>query len=198
MPILGKTTQLYAYGINELKERTITYDLTRILRGKGTLLKLNVEIKDEEAIAYPKEILLMPYFLKRVVRKGTDYVEDSFQAKTKNHLVTIKPFLVTRKKVSKAVRKALRDKTKEELISYISDKKTESLFDEIIKNKLQKSLSLKLKKIYPLSFCEIRVLKIDEELKKEQSKDKKEKGSKKNQEETPKEKVGEKIEKAKK
>ena len=35
---------------------------------------------------------------------------------------------------------------------------------EIMKNRIQKPLSLKLKKIYPLSLCEIRVFKIEKEL----------------------------------
>ena len=46
-------------------------------------------------------------------------------------------------------------------IAYVKDKKCEEVFDEIIKNQLQKPLSLKLKKIYPLSLCEIRILEIE-------------------------------------
>ena len=37
--------------------------------------------------------------------------------------------------------------------------------NEIIKSKTQKSLSLQLKKIYPLSLCEIRSFKVEKELK---------------------------------
>ena len=76
----------------------------------------------------------------------------------------IKPFLVTRRKVSRAVRKALRNKAKEELIIYLKNKKTDDIFDEVLRNQLQKTLSLKLKKIYPLSTCEIRILKIEKKL----------------------------------
>jgi ribosomal protein S3AE len=103
----------------------------------------------------------MPYFLKRMVRKGTNYVEDSFSAKCEDAQMRIKPFLVTRRKVSRKVRKALRDKAREEIIDYIKNKKSAELFDEIAKNTLQKPLSIKLKKIYPLSLCEIRVLKVE-------------------------------------
>ena len=38
------------------------------------------------------------------------------------------------------------------------------MFEEILRNKIQKELSLKLKKIYPLSLCEIRVLKVEKDL----------------------------------
>ena len=110
----------------------------------------------------------MPYFLKRMVRKGTNYVEDSFSTKCTDAQIRIKPFLITRRKVSRAVRKALREKAREELINYVKDKNTETLFDEILKNQLQKSLILKLKKIYPLSLCEIRVLKVEKEFDKKE------------------------------
>jgi len=59
------------------------------------------------------------------------------------------------------VGKALREKAREELIKYVKDKESEKLFDEVLKNQIQKPLSLKLKKIYPLSLCEIRVLKVE-------------------------------------
>jgi len=162
IPIIEKTTQLQAYSIEELGGRFIKYDLTRLLRGKSMILTAKVKIEKEKAIAEPQKIVLMPYFLKRMVRKGTDYVEDSFFAQGKSINFQIKPFLVTRRKVSKAVRKALREKAREELTHYVKDKEANEVFNEVIKNRLQKSLSLKLKKIYPLSLCEIRVLRIKE------------------------------------
>ncbi|GAI48994.1 unnamed protein product, partial [marine sediment metagenome] len=93
--------------------------------------------------------------------KGTNYIEDSFSAKCKNAQVRIKPFLISRRKISKAVRKALREKAREELINYMKNKDIETLFKEILKNQIQKPLSLKLKKIYPLSLCEIRIFKVE-------------------------------------
>ena len=161
IPLIKKTTQLQAYAPEELDKRFMKYDLTRFLKGKSMLLTLQVKTDKEKSIANPKKIVLMPYFLKRMIRKGTNYVEDSFSANCKDGKVRIKPFLVTRRKVSRAIRKALREKAKEELIAYVKDKKCEEVFDEIIKNQLQKPLSLKLKKIYPLSLCEIRILEIE-------------------------------------
>jgi len=173
MPIINKQTQLKAFEIKELDGRDIKYDLTRILKGKSIMLKLKVKVNDEIATSIPKEARLMPYFLKRAVRKGTDYVEDSFVANCKDAELRIKPLLVTRRRVSREVRKALREKAKEELEKYIKSKNSEEIFDELLHNRLQKELSLKLKKIYPLSLCEIRVLKVEKELKKP-SKEKKE------------------------
>jgi ribosomal protein S3AE len=161
IPLINKETQLSAYEPKELDNRLIIYDLTRILKGKNMLLKLKTKTEDNKLISVPVEIKLLPYYLKRIVRKGTDYVEDSFSAECENSQIRLKPFLVTRRKVTRAVRKELRNKAKEELIDYSKAKKSDEIFDDIIKNKLQKQLSLKLKKIYPLSACEIRILKVE-------------------------------------
>ena len=164
IPLINKETQLQAYEISELDGRFMKYDLTKLIRGKGMILILRVKADKEKATSIPKELKLLPYFLKRMVRKGTNYVEDSFLVKCKDAEIRIKPFLITRRKVPRAVRKALRDKAKEELISYVEKRGFEELFGEIISNRIQKQLSLKLKKIYPLSLCEIRVFRVEKEL----------------------------------
>jgi ribosomal protein S3AE len=163
IPLIKKTTQLQAYELKELDKRFVKYDLTRILRGKNMLLQLKVKISEDKATTIPREIKLTPSSLRRMIRKGTNYVEDSFSTDCENARIRIKPFLITRRKVSRAVRKALRQKAREELIEYVKNKDAESLFQEILKNQIQKYLSLKLKKIYPLALCEIRVLKVEKE-----------------------------------
>lgn len=162
IPIIGKQTQLQAYELPEIDGRYIKYDLTRMLKGKSIMLTLKVKVQNNEAIATPKKIILMPYFLRRMLRKGTNYVEDSFPAEGKDSTLIIKPFLITRRKVSRAVRKALRNKSREELINYVKEKTAEELFDEILKTQLQRALNIKLKKIYPLALCEIRVFEAKE------------------------------------
>jgi ribosomal protein S3AE len=163
MPLINKETQLVGYNISELDGKTIKYDLTRVLRGKSLMLKLRVKVEGDKITTSPKELKILPYFLRRMIRKGTNYVEDSFSTVCEDAQIRIKPFLVTRRKVSRAVRKALRNKTKEEIIEYVKTRNTMRLFDDVLKNKLQKELSLKLKKIYPLSLCEIRILQIEKE-----------------------------------
>jgi len=164
IPLIKKETQLQAFEIEELEGRFIDYDLTRILRGKNALLQLKVKINGNKLEAIPRQIKLLSSYMKRMVRKGTNYVENSFSENCKNAQLRIKSFLVTRRKVSRAVRKALRKKAKEEITDYIKEKTSEQIFDELLKNSLQRELSLKLKKIYPLSVCEIRVLKVEKEL----------------------------------
>jgi len=162
IPLISRETQLQAFEIKELEGRIINYDMTRILKGKSSILQLKVKVEKEKATTEPRQIKLLPSFLKRMVRKGTDYVEDSFSTEAKDNLVKIKFFLVTRRKVSRRVRKALREKAKEELIKYAKSQDTKNIFEDILKNQIQKYLSQTLKKIYPLSLCEIRFFKIEE------------------------------------
>ncbi|MBU2612122.1 MAG: hypothetical protein KKB62_00180 [Nanoarchaeota archaeon] len=163
IPLIKKRTQLQAYEVKELGERFIKYDLTRTLKGKAAIITFRTKVNGEDVLVFPKELRLLPYYLRRMVRRGTNYVEDSFLAEAKDSQIRIKPFLVTRRKVSRAVRKALRNKAKEELTLWARDSTTEKIFDETLKNKIQKEISSKLKKIYPLSLCEIRVLKVEKE-----------------------------------
>lgn len=164
MPAIHKETQLQAFEVKELEGRFIKYDLTRVLRGKSILLQLEVSVKEDKATATPREMVIMPYYLKRMVRKGTDYVENSFKALCKDAEVQVKPFIVTRRRVSRAVRKALRESIQEEILKYLKSKTTEQVFQDILKNKIQRELSIKLKKIYPLSLCEIKYFKITKKL----------------------------------
>ncbi len=158
IPLLKKQEELQAYALEELDGKVLKIDLTRELRGKSIELTFNIKVKRDKAIALPKKLVLMSFFLKRVLRKGTNYIEDSFSTKCKDAQIRIKPFLITRKKVSREVRKTLRTKTKETLIEELKNKKFEEIIDDILKNRIQKPLSLKLKKIYPLSLCEIKML----------------------------------------
>jgi ribosomal protein S3AE len=161
IPIIKKTTQLYGYDLEDLKSRIISYDLTRILKGKNVILKLKVEIDKDKATSIPIESKVLLSYIRRIIRKGTNYVEDSFSAECKDSVLRVKPFLITRRKVSRAVRKALRNKARDWIIEYVKNKNSGDVFDSVLKGELQKSLNLVLKKIYPLSMCEIRILKIE-------------------------------------
>jgi ribosomal protein S3AE len=168
IPLIKSKIELIANTPKELENRTIKLDLTRQLKGKSVEVTVKVRIEKEQAIARPEKIKLMPYFIRRMIRKRISYVEDSIITPSQNSLLKIKPFLITRKRVSRAVRKTLRNKCKNWLEDYIAEKKDADLFQEVISNKIQKPLSLILKKTYPLSLCEIRSLEIIRPLKKEE------------------------------
>jgi ribosomal protein S3AE len=160
IPILNKETQLQAYELQELDGKFLSYDLTRLLRGKNMLAQFKVSVSGDKAEANPRMLQIMPSFLRRMIRKGTHQVDDSFEVQTKDSKAIIKPFSITRRKVPRAIRTSLRNATKEYLISYAQGKTGLQIFEDIIRGSLQKDMSLRLKKIYPLSLCEIRIFKI--------------------------------------
>lgn len=161
MPIIRKETQMQAFEVSELEGRIISYDLTRFLKGKSAIMQFIVKTKGDEISLVPLQIKVLPYFLKRMVRKGTNYVEDSFSADCSDAKLIIKPFLVTRRKVSREIRKSLRNKAREELMNYAKGKKSADIFEDVVRGDIQKYLSSSLKKVYPLSLCEIRILKVE-------------------------------------
>ncbi|MEM4330745.1 MAG: hypothetical protein QW273_01920 [Candidatus Pacearchaeota archaeon] len=133
-------------------------DLTKKLKGKPSEAVLFIKKEGNELHAYPKRIEVLKSYIIRLIRKKTSYVEDSFEGVCKDSAVyRIKPFLVTRRKVPRSIRKALRDKTKEIILQKLKELTFLQSCEAILSESLQKELLHQLKKIYPLSACEIRV-----------------------------------------
>jgi ribosomal protein S3AE len=162
-PMTSTSISLYSTSPEALEGRTVKLDLTKNLRGKSLELKLRIKLVDGELIAEPEAVELVGSYIRKVVRTGTDYCEDSFKTDCRDSKVQIKPFLITRKRVSRGILNALRKNTKEFLEAYLKTRTAQEIFSEIISNKLQKQLSLRLKKVYPLALCEIRVFEILEQ-----------------------------------
>jgi ribosomal protein S3AE len=163
LPLIGEKIKLSAFELENLDNRNIKMDMSRALRGKSLEAVFKVKVKENKAEAHPIKITLLGFFIRRMMRKSVSYVEDSFSAECTDAILRIKPFLITRKKVTRAVRKALRDEARKYLEEYMKDKNKDDIFSDILNNKLQKSLSPRLKKIYPLALCEIRRVQIEKE-----------------------------------
>jgi ribosomal protein S3AE len=138
--------------------KTIKLDLSRKLRGRSleaTFVLINAK---EQLTGYPKKLELMKQYILRMMRKRANYVEDSFEAQCKDISCTVKPFLITRKKVSRAIRNNLRTTAREFIIEYTKNKNYLEVCERTFYMELQKEMLPKLKKVYPLSMCEIRVI----------------------------------------
>jgi ribosomal protein S3AE len=164
IPLIENKHEAYATTIEELKGKVIKLDLTRQLKGKSIDIVFNVIVENHKAIAVPKKMTLLPFFIRHILHTGIDYIEDSFKAETAESEVIIKPFMITRKKVSRAVKRAIRNSAKNWLIDYLKTKTDSEAFQEILSNQTQKPLGLKLKKIYPLAICEIRMFEVKKSL----------------------------------
>jgi ribosomal protein S3AE len=166
VPLIKGKIELIGDSVEDIDGKTIKLDLTRQLKGKSVEVVVKVVVDKNVAVAFPIKMKLMGYFIRRMIRKKISYVENSLLIPSQESMIVVKPFLITRKRVSRAVRKALRNRAKNWLEDYISQLSDNEVFNEILSNRLQKSLSLVLKKTYPLSLCEIRVLEIKRKLEK--------------------------------
>jgi len=145
-----------------LHKKTIKLDMSRKLRGKNLEITFEIFNQDNQLKAFPKKMIIMKAYIRRATRKGTSYVEESFETKCADIRARVKPLLITRKKVSRVVRKNLRNTTKEWLINYAKEKNYIFICEEILSGELQRALLPKLKKIYPLAFCDIRIFETRE------------------------------------
>lgn len=152
-------TSIEALGTKaSLTSKTIKLDLSRKLRGKGLNVTFQITNTNDTLIAVPKKMELLTSYIVKIVRKKVDYVEDSFQTTTKDGInVDIKPLLITRKKVSRAVRRNLRNVAKENILEYVKNNDYLDITEALFHSELQKTILPKLKKVYPLAFCDLRV-----------------------------------------
>lgn len=159
VPVLNKEIELYGTSIKSFDNQFIKLDLANELRGKGAHLRLKIDA-DETATCHPVELKLISSFIKRVMRKGVDYSEDSFITQCKDNKIKIKPFMITKKRVTKKVLRGLRNEARKELEDYAKDKTFEKIIADIISGKIQKDMSTKMKKVYPLNLFEIKSIEI--------------------------------------
>ena len=162
-PLTTVTISLYGSSPEEFDGKVITLDMSKNLRGKALEMRMRVHYHDGKLLAFPLSAKLAGTYIQRSLRRGADYLEDSFSVSCKEGKITVKPFMITRKRVSRNVRNALRQEAKKCLEEYIKIRSVKELFSDVLAGKIQKHLLGKLKKIYPLAFCEIRVFEINEQ-----------------------------------
>ena len=160
IPLTATKVHVYGYSPEEVTGNIVKIDLTKSMRGKNVELRAKLKVDGEKLSGELLSLKILPVYIRRVMRRGVSYIEDSFDVDCKDAKLRIKPFMLTRKRVSRAIKTEIRNVTKKHLEGKIKIKNTKEIFSDIMANKLQKELSLKIKKIYPLGLCEIRTVEI--------------------------------------
>lgn len=158
---------------NEFLGETNVYDKDQI---PGKSLKLNLStvtnnmkkqnmdvsfkittVVDNKAITTITGTALTNSFLKRLVRRGRDKIDDSFTVRTKDQKVLrIKPFITTMNRTSKSVNSKIRMEARKLIAAQVKNKGYEEFFNDIINLRIQKEIKDTLGKIYPLKSFDIR------------------------------------------
>lgn len=156
IPELKIDTKLVATSSESLIGRTSKYPLTDLTRGKNGEIFYKITKSDGDLVGKVKRMRLFFSYVARFVRRGVTKIDDSFSVNVKNGKMQLKTIIMTRKKVNGAVTRHLRKETRSYIAKQLEDLKIEEVFTMILKNDLQQKLSQRLKKIYPLAYCEIR------------------------------------------
>jgi ribosomal protein S3AE len=156
IPSIGMEVDVLAKELKEMENKTVDIDLTRLLKGKSVEAIFKIRVQGDKLVADPIRLAIFGFYVRRMMRKGIDYVEDSLDLDAKDAKMTAKIFLITRKKIHRQLKNALRLKAKEELTNYLKETEAAKVFDDVLAGSIQRHLAQKLKKIYPLTFCDIR------------------------------------------
>lgn len=162
VPLTSSKASVYAFSPEEIEGKIIKIDLTRSLRGKSFDLKSRVKNEAGVLVGEPISLILNGSYIRSMVRRGIDYVEDSFETECRDFNVHVKTFLITRKRVSRNVRKVIREEAAKYIKAQFKVKNVNEIMSNLMSGKFQKDLSLKLKKIYPLALCEIKSFEVIE------------------------------------
>ncbi len=143
--------------------KTLKINLMQIT---GDMKNQNAEVKFEITQAKDNKLetkVIGYYFssatIKRFMRRHTSRIDDSLILMTQDGIkIRIKPFALTKSKVTRSVEHTLRLILKEEIMNAVKKTPYEALFMAVLKYQLQKEVKEKLNKIYPVKNLEIRIL----------------------------------------
>ncbi len=161
VPLLGQQFPALSTAQENLDGKFLKLDMTRMLRGRGVEAVVSTSLKDGKLSGNFVSLRVMPSYIRRMIRKNISWIEDSFSCPAKDAKLTVKPFMITKKRVYRSVRQKLRESAKEFITKFAAEKNASEVFEAVLRGSLQKEMASQLKKIYPLAFCEIRVLKLE-------------------------------------
>lgn len=151
--------------LNLMIGRSVKFNLMYVtgnVKNQNVRLVFNItEVNSGLAKTKVSSYTQIPYYLGRFVKKGSDLVEDSFVAKTKDGLdVRVKPFIVTKTNSSTMVLSALRVEAKKIITQDISTKTYDEFMNLVINGKIQNLYRNDVKKIVPIKTFEFKKVEL--------------------------------------
>jgi small subunit ribosomal protein S3Ae len=150
--LVGKTLCLNLATItNDMKKQNInvTFKVVGIHEGKG----------QTQLVDY----VLVSSYIKRLIRRKREKIEDSFLARTKDgKVVRVKPIAITNSDTYNSIITKIRLGMKAMIKNSLKEKTFEEFVSDLTNLKLQKEMKEKLNKIYPLKYVDIRQILLEE------------------------------------
>jgi len=137
---LGEST---VYNTEDLIGKTLKLNLSTFpndMRKQNVAVKFSVKtVVDSKAITEITGISLTTAYIKRLVRRGRNKVDDSFLAVSKDKKnIRLKPIIITNAKTERSVTSKLRIELRKILSSSLKNSTSEEFFMNLINQRLQK------------------------------------------------------------
>lgn len=148
---------------SNLVGRTIEVNLANITqdpKSQNIKIKFKIkEVKNNEAYAEVISYAMLSTYVKRLIRPAKEKVDDSFKYETKDNVkVAIKTLILTKAKTKHSILSNIRNKSHEILEDYCKKNDFKTLINDLASHNIQRDLKNALKKVYPLSICEVRLM----------------------------------------
>ncbi|MGC9079153.1 MAG: hypothetical protein ACP5G1_00235 [Nanopusillaceae archaeon] len=162
-------TPVYKDKIENVVGRTVDLNLAFLLnnfkyQNYKVIFKIT-KVSGLKAYAEVKELMLYQAYIRRITRKGTSKISDSFVVKTKDEYeIRIKPLIITRFKAHRSQKTELRKTFRKYLEEKVPTLNYYELLEKTINYDLQNEIKPILNKIFPVSNVEIRRITLEKGL----------------------------------
>lgn len=148
--LAGKTLKINLMTItNDMKKQNMV--------AKFRVTGIKDSLAETELVGYE----VTPSYIRRLAKRARTKIDDSFKCETKDkQKLTIKTMLLAKNKLQRNVQTSLRMAARVALADEASKKTFIEMVSGTMRNESQKALKSTLKKVYPVSMVEIRVLEL--------------------------------------
>ncbi len=157
----------FVYGKEDLMGKTLNLNLATVT---NDMKKQNINVsfrvigvEDGKGQTQLVNYLLSPSYIKRLIRRKRNKIEDSFLVKTRDgKVVRIKPIAITNNETYNSIVMRIRAGMKDMVRRAVKEKTYEEFIVDILALKFQKEMKDKLNKIYPLKYVDVRQAVLEE------------------------------------
>ncbi|MBI1935795.1 hypothetical protein HYS31_05125 [Candidatus Woesearchaeota archaeon] len=169
--VIGETL---VYEPQAMLGKTLTHSLMNLandVRRQNINIHFKVvEVEGNTAKTVVTGYEIVPYSVKRFVRRNSEKMDLSFVCETSdNVLLRVKPLVITKAEVKGSVAAKMRNFIVQFLTKSIKKMTYDEFMNDLISYKIQSSMRESLSKVYPLKVCEIRYAGIEEGKKKQEA-----------------------------
>ena len=162
--VLGETL---VYEPQAMLGKTLTHslmNLTNDIKRQNINIHFKiVRIEGDKAMTSIVGYEIIPYSVKRFVRRNSEKMDMSFTCETSDNVfLRVKPLIITKADVKGSTAARMRNTIIQFLIKAIKKMTYDEFLNDLISHKMQAMMRENLSKIYPLKVCEIRYAGIEQ------------------------------------